>query len=304
MVTPPRPEALDAVLREVGPLWQRDIRAGGDRIKAAYLPWLTSRLDDRIERLADLPYGSHPRQVLDVYRPGGADRAPVVMFVHGGAFVRGEKDINAAMYGNVLRWFAGRGCVGVNVEYRCAPEAMYPHGALDVAAACAWVRAHIQALGGDPGRVCLIGHSAGGTHCATYACDPALAHLPRDFACLVLASARLQADVRPENPNAGGVRAYYGEDTSCYAAVAPMAHAALLDRPVFVLHAEYENPLLDLYAQEFGQRVAAAARVSLRQLRVLDHNHVSLMAHFGSGEDGLGEQILDFFESTGRRAAR
>ncbi len=297
-----RPDAIERLLRSVGPVWQQDIKAAGDQVKAAYLPLLKAAPGGGVVVQRDLPYGPHDRQVLDVYRPVRSARAPVVVFVHGGAFVRGAKDINDAMYANVLTWFARRGCVGVNVEYRLAPEAQHPQGAIDVAAACAWVSRHIDRFGGDPHGVCLIGHSAGGTHAATLACDPALAHVPRDLCCLVLVSARLQADVLPENPNAMGVRAYFGDQPASHALASPMAHAANLALPVFIVHAQYENPLLDVYATEFAGRIATARGIAPRRMMVADHNHVSIMAHFNTGEEALGEHILDFFAfERGRR---
>ncbi len=292
-----RSEAIDRMLRETGPAWQADIRAAGDRVKAAYLPLLLTAPADGCEIVHDLPYGTHPRQVLDVYRPRGARAAPVIVFVHGGAFVRGGKDINAAMYGNVLRWFARRGCVGINVEYRLAPEAMHPQGAFDVAAACDWVARHAAEHGGDPHAICLIGHSAGGTHAASYACDPSLGFMGRHLRALVLVSARLRADARPENPNAAGVRAYFGDDTAAYEGRSPMAHAHRLALPTFIVHAEYENPLLDVYATEFAWRMAKAQGIAPRHLSVPGHNHVSVMAHFDSGEQWLGEEILAFLEA-------
>lgn len=298
-----RSQALDELLREIGPLWQRDIRSAGDRIKEAYLPLLMAAPREGIEVLPELAYGPHERHRLDVHRPAGARGAPVVVFVHGGAFVRGNKQINEAMYGNVLNWFARQGCIGVNVEYRLAPEAPHPAGAMDVAAACAWVHAHIGALGGDPGSICLVGHSAGGTHAASYACDPALAHLPHPLCALVLVSARLRADALPQNPNAAGVRAYFGADEARYEALAPIAHAQHLALPVFVVNAQYENPLLDVYAAEFVWKLAELRRAAPRHMTVADHNHVSIMAHFDSGEQLLGEQILDFFAAARERRA-
>ncbi|WP_350356967.1 alpha/beta hydrolase, partial [Escherichia coli] len=71
------------------------------------------------------------------------------------------------------RWCARQGYIGVNVEYRLAPEAHYPAGAEDVAMALAWLRAHARAHGGDPGLIVLIGHSAGGSHVASCLSDPA-----------------------------------------------------------------------------------------------------------------------------------
>jgi len=289
-----RPAALTRFLRELGPRWQSNIRDASDRTKEAYLPHLAAAPKQGVEVTRDIAYAAHPRCTLDVYRPADAQNAPVMVFVHGGAFVRGDKNINAEMYANVLTWFARRGCVGVNVEYRQPPEAVYPEGGRDIAAACAWVNQSIAAYGGDPRRVCLIGHSAGGTHAATYAFDPQLGTFGEHIACLVLMSARLRVDASVENPNAAGVQAYFGADEAQYEARSPVNHAADSKLPVFVICAEYENPLLDLYSLELAYRMALARRVAPRFLSVADHNHMSLVAHFNSGEDFTGEEILDF----------
>ncbi len=292
---PGRPDALSRLLEEVGPRWAGDIRGCGERVKEAYLPWLAAAPKEGYSVRRDVAYGAHARQVLDIYRPEGARGAPVVVFVHGGAFVRGAKEINAQMYANVLAWFARQGCVGVNVEYRLAPETPFPGGALDVAMACAWVQTFIANHGGDPTRICLIGHSAGGTHAASYAFDPALGYLGSHLACLVLISARMRADVLPENPNAAGVQAYFGTDTGQYERCSPVSYAAASSLPTFIVNAEYENPLLDLYGLETAYRMSAARRCAPRYLAMPLHNHVSIMAHFNSGETELGEAILDFF---------
>jgi len=297
-----RPAYVTERLREIGPRWQGNIRAAGDETKDLYLPLLRAASWEGAEVLRDLSYGPSPRQVLDIHRPAGANRAPVIVFVHGGAFMRGDKTINDQMYGNVLTWFAERGCVGVNVEYRLAPEAPYPGGSVDLGLACRWLEQHVAEFGGDPRRVCLLGHSAGGTHVASLLCDPRpeLAALSPGVACAVLVSARLRADVLPANPNAPGVRAYYGEDAAAYEACSPVSHAARIRQPVFVANAQFENPLLDLYGLEFAWALARARGTAPLHVTLADHNHVSMMAHFNSGEHWLGEQILDFFESACR----
>lgn len=290
-----REPALTAQLRALGLAWQSDIRDAGDRTKALYAPLLAAAPKDGVSTIKNLHYGPDERQVLDIYRPEKTAETPVpvFVFVHGGAFLRGAKDINGEMYGNVLTWFARQGCVGVNVEYRLAPGAAYPGGAQDVALACDWIAANIGDWGGDARRICLIGHSAGGTHAASYACDPALGLAPRVQA-LVLVSARLRADVRADNPNAAGVRAYFGEDSALYGALSPVAHAAHLRLPVMVVNAEFENPWLDVYGLEFAHAVGMARGAAPLHLTVADHNHVSIMAHFNTQEQWLGEQMLQF----------
>ncbi|WP_353236224.1 alpha/beta hydrolase [Diaphorobacter ruginosibacter] len=296
-IPPPRDPELTAQLRAIGAAWRGNIREAGDRTKALYAPLLASAPKAHVRVDRNQRYGEHERQVLDIYRPGTLPHgpAPVIAFVHGGAFVRGAKDISDDMYGNVLTWFARQGCIGVNVEYRLAQDAPYPGGAQDVAQACGWIARHIHQWDGDAGRVCLVGHSAGGTHAAAYACDPAVGGAPQVQA-LVLVSARLRADVRADNPNAAGVRAYFGDDAAQLDAHSPTTHAARLQLPVLVVTAEFENPWLDVYGLEFAHAVGQARKAAPLHLSVADHNHVSIMAHFNTQERWLGDQILLFCE--------
>ncbi len=285
-----------AELARIGPIWGRDIQAHRDRVFDLYAPLLAAAPKAGVTVTRDLAYGPQPRQCLDLFRPERASGADVVVFVHGGAFVRGDKRATPHIYDNVLYWFARQGCVGYNVEYRLAPGAAYPAGAEDLALALAWVEAHARGHGGNPARVFLIGHSAGATHVATLLADPALpAHWARRVAGAVLISGRLRADARPDNPNAAGVRAYFGDDESLYEARSPVTHAARLDLPVFLAIAEFENPLLDVYGAEMLHRLALARGRAPRFLRLAGHNHISIVAHFNTEEEILGREILAFF---------
>lgn len=288
-------------LLAMGPVWRSDINRHRQAVVDIYTP-LHGALDkDGISVARDIAYGEHARQKLDVYLPKGRATQrgrPVVMFVHGGAFLRGNMNANQEIYGNVLYYFARHGMVGINVEYRLAPEAPYPAGAHDVAAAVAWARTHAHEFGGDPERIILIGHSAGGAHAASYVADPAVR--PRQghgVASLVLISARLRADVHADNPNAGGVRAYWGDDAGVYEQVSPVTYAANIDVPLMIAVAEHENPYLDIYAAELFWRVSQARGRAPRFVQVRHHNHTSIVAHMNTREDMLGRQILDFIDA-------
>jgi acetyl esterase/lipase len=294
------PLSLQQVMAQIGPIWASNIQQHSDLTKKAYAPLLAAAPKDGIRVTRDIAYGAHPRQVVDIFQPAAtvADsaRLPVAIFVHGGAFVRGDKRTSDEIYDNVLYWFARQGYLGVNVEYRLAPESPYPGGADDVALAMDWLHANVQRLGGDPARLFLIGHSAGGTHVASYAYDPALGYGGRHAAGIVLISARLRADQLPENPNAPGVRAYFGDDAAQYDARSPVSHGGG-DLPVFIVNAEYENPLLDMYGLELAHRLSTKRRRAARYLRLTRHNHMSIVAHFNTEEEILGREILDFFDT-------
>lgn len=284
-------------MAEIGPIWAENIQKHSEIVKNAYGPLLAAAPKDKITVTRNLAYGTHPRQVFDLFQPRDASNAPVVVFVHGGAFVRGDKCTTPEIYDNVLYWFARQGYLGINIEYRLAPVAHYPSGADDVALAIGWLHENVLHHRGDPARMYLVGHSAGGTHVASYAYDPTPGYLGRYATAIVLISARLRADQSSENPNAAGVNDYFGDDLSRYESRSPLNFAACSDLPVFIVNAEYENPLLDVYGLELAHKIAVARRKSPRYLRLLRHNHMSIVAHFNTEEEILGREILDFFRT-------
>jgi arylformamidase len=97
------------------------------------------------------------RTRLDVYAPGDGRDHPVVIWVHGGAWQFGDK----AHVGSKPGAFNEHGYVLVSVDYRLHPAATYKEQAGDIAQAIRWVKDHAGEHGGDPGRVFLMGHSAG-----------------------------------------------------------------------------------------------------------------------------------------------
>jgi acetyl esterase/lipase len=128
------------------------------------------------ELRTDVVYGEAGGTPLrfDHYRPlTGAEPAPVVIFVHGGGWMRGDPSQAA---GNALH-FARRGIATVALSYRLAPEHRFPAPLDDVRHGLRWVRAHAGELGVDPDRIALLGLSAG-AHLAV------LAHLAAKDATL------------------------------------------------------------------------------------------------------------------------
>lgn len=294
----PLPREQRELLLSLGPKWASDIGAHRDLVVRTYSAFHAGIPKAGIEVVRDIAYGEHDRHRLDVFTASGfaaGDRRPVLVFVHGGAFIRGKRSPTFEVYDNVCYRFARAGYVAINMEYRLAADAPYPGGAQDVAAAHAWIVRHAAAYGGDPGQVFLMGHSAGGSHVAALAFDPACRQ-DAAIAGVILVSARLRADVLPGNPNAAGVRAYYGEDARLHEQRSVVTHAQGSDVPLFIAIAEYENPYLDAYGAEFFARAAMARKTTPRFLQVRGHNHTSIVAHINSGEDELAQEIIHFIE--------
>ena len=93
----------------------------------------------------DQAFGSHPLQRLDVFAPAppAAAPRPILLFVHGGGFVRGDKrGAGSPFYDNIMLWAAGSGLLGININYRLAPEHPWPAAQQDIAAALLWAQSH------------------------------------------------------------------------------------------------------------------------------------------------------------------
>ncbi|MBC6697416.1 alpha/beta hydrolase [Hymenobacter puniceus] len=135
--------------------------------------YATARPSRRTQDVAYVP-ASDPsfdteRHRLDVYTPKrkAAVPYPVVVFIHGGSWDSGNKDF----YSFIGRRLASQGVVAVVVNYRLAPAVQVPQMADDCARAVAWTAQHIAEYGGDPQRLFLMGHSAGGGLAALLAAD-------------------------------------------------------------------------------------------------------------------------------------
>ena len=282
-------------LQAINARWNEDIVNNRALVLEIYGP-LARRADkSAITVSRELAYGGDPRHRLDVFTPKGAKDRPVLAFVHGGAFTRGSKSVDGEIYDNVLYWFARHGFIGINVEYRQAPAARFPAGAQDVELATRWIADNIGGYGGDSRKIVLMGHSAGGFHVASYLLDPHAGTTPHAaVTAAVLVSARLRLETLRSNPNAENVAAYCSDDPLVLDLCSPVNHVAHCRWPVLIAIAEYENRYLDAYGMEFASRLGMIRGQAPRLIQMSGHNHTSMVAHFNSGEDWLGREILDF----------
>jgi acetyl esterase/lipase len=143
--------------------------------RSVLLPDLRTRRRYVAPTARNLPYGEAGRRNhLDVWRrtdhPADA-RAPVLVQVHGGAWVMGQKEGQAHP---LMAHLAERGWVCVTINYRLSPRATWPDHIVDVKRAIAWTRANIGQHGGDPANVVITGGSAGGHLAALAALTPGL----------------------------------------------------------------------------------------------------------------------------------
>lgn len=127
----------------------------------------SATLTGRYDRSTNHSYGPESRQKLDVYSPKNAKDRPVVVFFYGGSWTAGSR----GLYRFVGAALAERGIVTVLPDYRLYPQVKFPQFIDDGALAVAWVQKHAREFGGDPQRIVLMGHSAGGHEAAFLAYD-------------------------------------------------------------------------------------------------------------------------------------
>lgn len=176
-------------------------------------------------------YGADPKQRLDLVRPAGAAKAPVLVFVHGGGWSIGDKRHSAA---TKAAHFSGKGWAFASVNYRLVPNATVEQQAADVAAALGWLRVHAAAQGLDPDRIVLMGHSAGAHLAALVATDPrfvAAAGVPLASVRGVVLLDGAGYDVARQmgdrgNRVSGMYQAAFGSDPARQRALSPTVHAA------------------------------------------------------------------------------
>jgi acetyl esterase/lipase len=124
--------------------------------------WPFSMHHGDVERIRDIPYvdDENPRHRLDLYRREDLEQgAPVLLQIHGGAWMIGEKGQQALP---LMNHMAARGWLCVAINYRLSPRATWPAHLIDCKLAMKWIREHAADYGGDPDFVVVTGGSAGG----------------------------------------------------------------------------------------------------------------------------------------------
>lgn len=296
---PEIPPALRKLMAEVGPRWGQDVRSHIKLMIEEFSKVLADAPRDGVTVTRNVRYGAHERHELDIFTPAGdATKRAAVLFVHGGAFLDGNRNRTEQIYSNVLYYFARHGIVGVNISYRLAGDAAYPGATVDIGNAVRYVRDHADELGIDRDRIFLMGHSAGCAHAGSYVYDkrlqPADGHGLRGF---IVVSGRVRADVFPDNPNAKRVETYYETaDPVALDALSPVSHVDADGVATFVAWGEYENPLLDIHCAELVFRLGQAKRRTPPMMWLKGHNHTSTIGHFNTADDALGRAILAFID--------
>jgi acetyl esterase/lipase len=264
---------------------------------------LTSAAAARVEK--DISYagrGGHALQRLDVYAPDGGSDRPILIFIHGGAWQRGDKS-------GVQRkpdFCNEQGFVFVSVNYRLHPEVDYRQQAGDVAGAIRFVRDHAASYGGSADRIYLMGHSAGAHLAALVACDDrylkaAGMTLAPIKGVVLLDGAAYDVARQARQAALPRLRQLYqdvfGQEVEKQQDASPLAHvAAGKGIPPFLIL--YVATRADSRAQSeaLAQKLKQAG-VDAALFPAKDKNHLTINRDLGEPEDPPSKAILDFLRS-------
>jgi len=250
----------------------------------------------------DVHYGPAHRNLLDVFRPRdkSASALPVLVFVHGGGFVAGNRRTSptSPFYDNIAVWAVHSGMIGVNITYRLAPRDPWPAGAEDVGLAIRWLHDEIGAWGGDPQRVYLLGHSTGATHVASYLADPRFQSVSGSGvagALLLSGIYRLSMAVKlPPN-----IVAYFGAEPAKYEERSPLAGLLANQVPLWVGSSEFDSPVLESQTQLLKESLCGVGKCPAFAT-FANHNHMSEVYSVDTDDRSVTDAMLSFIQGRTR----
>lgn len=217
-----------------------------------------------------IAYGNDPLQQLDFLSARGArGPAPLVIFVHGGGWKRGDKDNATGRY--KAPHYTGQGYHFSSINYRLVPDATVEQQGEDVTKALAALLARADTLGIDRRRIVLMGHSAGAHLVALVGTDPRYLRSaglqPGDVAGIVpIDGAAYDVPAQMEQAGRFMLKTYrgaFGEDPARQAALSPVNHSARPNAPAFlILHVMRDDGIVQSQALE---RALAASGTSVER---------------------------------------
>lgn len=269
-------------------------------VSACGLPFAAAQ--SPVQTIRNVPYnpseGNSPATSLDIYRPAGEASYPVVIWVHGGGWILGDKRI----VNRKPKAFTDQKFVLVSINYRMHPRVNFRGMASDVATAVRWVKDNIQAYGGNPRRLFLMGHSSGAHLCAligtdaTYLTSQGL--VTQDLSGIILLDGPaydVPQEMRSSNSTLKTIYTkIFSADPDVQRAGSPTLHAATAAGipPCLIIHCTDRETTIE---QSVGLAQAIRdAGGDAYLVPVSDKSHSNLNRNLGIPGDQATEQVFAF----------
>lgn len=248
---------------------------------------------DKVESWFNIAYAPPPvegggKHLLDIYHPRGKTGNKVVLFIHGGAWKQGDKNIYLEL-GNTLAGYYGFTTVTASYELSADPwHAIHPGHVEDVAAAAAWVVENIAGYGGDPEKLFIFGQSAGGhlvsllatdgSYLARHGLTPSILRAVISMSGVYDVHDLVQFPLNPLGLSAVDVLGYktlcqntFGSwDQSVLDAASPASSVNPEQPPFFLIHAWEDLPGFSQEAIDFHQQIQNVPGLSVQIYQLLE----------------------------------
>lgn len=282
------------------------------------VPFYLRDAEVHVER--DLRYaeGAGTRHTLDVYvPPGRPERAPVLLQVHGGAWVVGDKRQQGLP---LMLHMTARGWICVAINYRLSPKATWPDHLVDVKLALAWIREHIGEYGGDPDFVCVTGGSAGGHLTALagltandLAFQPGFEGVDTRVAACVPFYGVYDFTNRFGHDHRDGIGTFLekwvfkkkrDDDPAAFEAASPIARVHPDAPPFFVIHGANDSLAPVGEARDFARLLRAASKNPVAYAEIPGAQHAFEIFHSPRARQAVAgvERFLTFVHSRHQKA--
>lgn len=247
------------------------------------------------------PVNDQYRQLDVFYQKDIAKAKDVVVFIHGGSWSSGKKDI----YWWLGRNLARKGVVTVNINYGLAPAYQYDRMAEDCAQAVKWVKEHVSAYGGNPERIFLMGHSAGGHLAELINDDPVYfkqAGMANPVKGVILNDA-FGLDMKEYMSSAEKDNNYYdflrtfSTNPLTWEKGSPLHYAANSKNPHLIFYGAKTYPAIQLQSERLNKLLNNAQVPSALHI-IPKKKHVGMISQMVFGSNQLYDFILDFLKRT------
>ncbi len=245
----------------------------------------------RIGRPRTVPYGPSAIETLDVYR-APASGSPVMVFLHGGAWLRGT----AAAYAFPAETFVHAGAHFVVPDFAPVTEVGLDGMVAQVRRAVAWVAHNATSFGGDPGRIYVSGHSSG-AHLAgnVLVTDWRPFDLPAD---IVKGGVCVSGMYDLKAPRLSARSSYVSFDDRIEHEYSSQRHLARLACPVIVANGDHDSPEFQRQSREFAHALDAIGRLH-RYLVGKASNHFEMIATLADPAGLVGRAALEMMKLAG-----
>lgn len=256
----------------------------------------------KVEKNINYTAKDEVRRQLNVYYQKDKSRLKdVVIFIHGGSWSSGKKEI----YWWLGRNLARKGVVTVTINYGLAPDNQYIQMGNDCADAVKWVQQHIADYGGDPKRIFLMGHSAGGQLAELINTDPQYfkqAGIANPVKGLILddpfgLDMKEYMSTCEHDKNYDDFLRTFSADPATWEKGSPLHYVANSKNPHLIFYGEKTYPAIQIQSERLNKTLLAA-KIPTELHVIKGKKHVGMISQMIFGGNQLYGYILGFLKRT------